>query len=543
MPKHKLTLEEEKEILKLLWTSPSVVNDKEKDYLRWYQQGFEFQSLSTVSNSIDTQGFPLGLVQGQGGPCGVLAPVQAEILCIYLFEQSSGTVEEQICHRKRLIEDQTIDEARKNRLLAQAIASLLVQTSNQTSHHSIHLVTIEGTLDNHKCEESILNDITSREDPILVQLVLENIIAFRSSMGVLMLVFSLIRTKGIDSIKEDMDDSAATLTGQFGHCSQELLNLLLTGSATSNVFDGSVPMGDTGLMLCGVQERSRIGYLTHLEALRYCQVGSFFKSPQYPIWVIGSSSHFTVLFALDQSICQESASHMMLQRLQRVFRSFDPNETGLMEVSMLGESLRQVGVPEEILSNDVSMNRLFSRLEVSGAGIVLWDEYWIVVSILLHTGSLEKALSGDFNEDDQVVEVAPPRLERSDSDIARELQAQFDAEESGVGGVSTDNSRLDNHTQDDLPRVRPKEGQKQELSYDFYHYNGLQSQATSSGGRQPRLTTFNVKTTQLKSFIGQSVPIVDSSTSGGHGSPLEEVIKTKWPSAIIKWSSHISSID
>lgn len=30
------------------------------------------------------------------------------------------------------------------------------------------------------------------------------------------------------------------MIGQFGHCNQDLLNLLLTGRATSNVMDGQV---------------------------------------------------------------------------------------------------------------------------------------------------------------------------------------------------------------------------------------------------------------------------------------------------------------
>lgn len=78
--------------------------------------------------------------------------------------------------------------------------------------------------------------------------------------------------------------------GNFGHCAQELMNLLLVGQATSNVFDGEMPLGDSGsgssgggssadseskgdsMMLRGVPNRANVGYLTQLEALRYCQV-------------------------------------------------------------------------------------------------------------------------------------------------------------------------------------------------------------------------------------------------------------------------------
>jgi ubiquitin carboxyl-terminal hydrolase MINDY-3/4 len=93
--------------------------------------------------------------------------------------------------------------------------------------------------------------------------------------------------------------------GQFGHCTQELINLLLLGEAVSNVFDGDVPMDPTSadpnsLKLKGAHHQSEIGYLTQLESLRYCQVGSYLKIPIYPIWVIGSQSHFTVLFSLNR---------------------------------------------------------------------------------------------------------------------------------------------------------------------------------------------------------------------------------------------------
>ena len=46
----------------------------------------------------------------------------------------------------------------------------------------------------------------------------------------------------------------------------------------------------------GIQARPAIGYLSILESLRYCEVGGYYKSPLFPIWVVGSTSHFSVLF-------------------------------------------------------------------------------------------------------------------------------------------------------------------------------------------------------------------------------------------------------
>jgi hypothetical protein len=55
----------------------------------------------------------------------------------------------------------------------------------------------------------------------------------------------------------------------------QLLNLLLVGRAVSNVFDGDRGLGESGLTLHGIPFRPNVGYLTHLEALRYVQVRGF----------------------------------------------------------------------------------------------------------------------------------------------------------------------------------------------------------------------------------------------------------------------------
>ena len=49
------------------------------------------------------------------------------------------------------------------------------------------------------------------------------------------------------------------MTAKHGHCTQELLNLMLLGMARSQVFDGIRPVGETGLVLSGVETRPQIG--------------------------------------------------------------------------------------------------------------------------------------------------------------------------------------------------------------------------------------------------------------------------------------------
>lgn len=67
-------------------------------------------------------------------------------------------------------------------------------------------------------------------------------------------------------IREEMDDSELSLVGNHSYCSQELVNLLLTGKATTNTFDGNKSFDEEGsYLLKGIQQRSRLGLLTLLE--------------------------------------------------------------------------------------------------------------------------------------------------------------------------------------------------------------------------------------------------------------------------------------
>eukprot|EP00494_Astrolonche_serrata_P019194 UN19394 len=71
-------------------------------------------------------------------------------------------------------------------------------------------------------------------------------------------------TRSINRILKDMDDSEQALVQKFGHCSQELVNLMICGRAVTNVFDKEKKL-DGGLSLYGIPFQTDIGYLTLLE--------------------------------------------------------------------------------------------------------------------------------------------------------------------------------------------------------------------------------------------------------------------------------------
>ena len=117
---------------------------------------------------------------------------------------------------------------------------------------------------------------------------------FQEPGGLMLLLLSLFATR--NHLREEFDDpDGTTLTVGYGNCSQELMNLVLTGQAVTNVFDFNQQLGDD-LTFCGVSARSSIGYLTQQESLGHCEVGHFYKSPYFPIWVVGLTSQFVLLW-------------------------------------------------------------------------------------------------------------------------------------------------------------------------------------------------------------------------------------------------------
>jgi len=73
---------------------------------------------------------------------------------------------------------------------------------------------------------------------------------------------------------------------------------MLVGHARSNVHDGEKDLGDN-YILKGIDTRSDVGFLTYFEYFGYFQVGENLKTPQVPIWIVCSESHYTVLFSVD----------------------------------------------------------------------------------------------------------------------------------------------------------------------------------------------------------------------------------------------------
>lgn len=147
------------------------------------------------------------------------------------------------------------------------------------------------------------------------------------------------------------------------------MNLLLCGQAVPNVFDGRMDLGG-GMSLKGIPSNVEVGFLTLLESLNFCKVGQQLKCPKWPIWVVGSESHYTVLFAWDTNVQSENEYEARETQVRKAFDSQDQSGGGgFISVEGLHHVLRETNItlPQEKLDSLCSM------------GFIVWSEFWQVL--------------------------------------------------------------------------------------------------------------------------------------------------------------------
>ncbi|XP_066057792.1 probable ubiquitin carboxyl-terminal hydrolase MINDY-4 isoform X2 [Chamaea fasciata] len=261
----------------------------------WKIQSFTFSNIPQLK---------YGIVQKKGGPCGVLAAVQACVLQQLIFADTNRNKDTRCLQPS---------EAHRTKSLSLALADILWRAGS----HEKALVALpsgrqqftptgkykaDGIL-----ETLILHSATRYED--LVVFLQQNIHQFETGpYGCILLTVSVILSRSINLVRNDFDVLTNRLIGSHGYCTQELVNLLLTGKAVSNVFNNVIEL-DSGngniTILKGITSRSDIGLLSLFEHYDVCQVGCYLKTPKYPIWLVCSESHFSVLFCLEKDLLSD----------------------------------------------------------------------------------------------------------------------------------------------------------------------------------------------------------------------------------------------
>ncbi|XP_008290268.1 protein FAM188B [Stegastes partitus] len=259
----------------------------------WRSQGFTFS---------ETHDLRYGIVQKKGGPCGVLASVQAFVLKKLLFENpESGNAGLQRLRPSN---------ATRRKCLVLAAAEVLWRAGEEKrATVAINSGRNHFTPTGRYKSDGVLEKITCfTVDNIkdLHLLLEQHIEQFETGMlGCLLLTVSAVLSRSIEKVREDMDVPTTTLIGAHGYCTQELVNLLLCGRAVSNVFDNDMELdsGDgNATLLKGIKGSCDVGLLSLFEHYNICKVGAHLKTPCFPIWVVCSESHFSVLFGLQREL-------------------------------------------------------------------------------------------------------------------------------------------------------------------------------------------------------------------------------------------------
>ncbi|KAI1885476.1 hypothetical protein AGOR_G00204090 [Albula goreensis] len=357
-----------KEVVDLVWGRQTSTSMTDALFRRW-TQGFVFSETERTA-----------LEQFEGGPCAVIAPVQAFLMKNVLFNSERSnwrdiSDEEQkaalCCTLTEILEMACLNKSQSYCLVTWAKGKISDQNSDIPDSHPEPSQSREDHQPSALAAEevgferfhTVLHKRTLKTSEELKDTVLALYDTWRNQFGVLLFLYSVILTKGIENIKNEIEDTAEPLIDPvYGHGSQSLINLLMTGHAVSNVWDGDREC--SGMKLHGIHEQASVGFLTLMESLRYCKVGAFLKSPKFPIWILGSETHLSVFFAKEMAlVAPESPS----EQARRVFQTFDPEDNGFIPDTLLEDVMKAL----DLVSEPEYVNLMKSKLDPEGLGIVL----------------------------------------------------------------------------------------------------------------------------------------------------------------------------
>jgi len=189
----------------------------------------------------------------------------------------------------------------------------------------------------------------------------------KSKYDVVCFLYSVILTRGPTRVINERQDMEESLIDPIhGHGSQSLINLLITGSATQNVFDGTKDL--CGLDLTGITSKSEVGFLSYLECLRYLEVGENLKSPRNPIWLLASETHITLLFSRDKRLVKPASPR---EKAILTFKEMDTDNCGFLPTSKLKTLLTSL----DLFAEDEYVNIMKEKVDPDGLGIILKAQF------------------------------------------------------------------------------------------------------------------------------------------------------------------------
>ncbi|XP_008194678.1 ubiquitin carboxyl-terminal hydrolase MINDY-3 homolog isoform X2 [Tribolium castaneum] len=311
-------------IKRLLWST-----DIKADIFRRWSQGFYFSASE-----------PTALEQAEGGPCAIIAPVQAFILKNLLLK-----------YKDLSFREMAVTSDMQTHLLVNALCEILEQCTGR----KYFLVYLSDTIS----DQVVQNGVVSQQHTESESTVFHEGLRIHVFQGV---------EEGLEEVQSDNsnDTSEPLIDDTYGYGSQSLINLMITGRATTYVWDHEQDVG--GLKLKGLEKQSQIGFITIMEHLRYCTVGSFYKNPIHPVWVLGSDTHLTVLFSTERRLVSPETK---TDQAKRVFKHFDPDGNNFISSSLLQDVLQAL----DLVSEEEYVEVMRKKLDPENLGIILLNSF------------------------------------------------------------------------------------------------------------------------------------------------------------------------
>eukprot|EP00835_Amoeboradix_gromovi_P001123 NODE_45_length_27728_cov_0.328387.p5 type:complete len:381 gc:universal NODE_45_length_27728_cov_0.328387:25420-24278(-) len=283
------------------------INKQELQSLKRTVFGDENRS---IPNNWKNKGFQVnrhcnfGFMQKKGGPCTVLASMNAYLFKHLLFSEFECFDVVEILNEVPSLKP---SDDQLYRAFAYGLADVLWKCASNSqivklalfNNNSINIEKYDGISEYMEIYEfarfDLLVDMSDLVDFILLNISLFKGNTIKTSFhAVLSVIYSCVLSRGLDSVTSDLNGNGPLIDNdENAYGTQSVVNLMLTGRAIMDTLD-QLDADELGLQ--GMTVQSDIGFLTPIEHM----VGNCLQSPKFPIWILHYDSHYTVMFKCDK---------------------------------------------------------------------------------------------------------------------------------------------------------------------------------------------------------------------------------------------------
>ena len=143
------------------------------------------------------------VIEGYGGPCGVLAAVQAELLIQCLYRDGNVMIDDS---------SMRLDERSLQKAFVSTLAAIIERAKGGSSLAIVES-TVDIKVDMQNLESSHFRIVILSSAESLISYLSNHIQMFFSDTGCLLFLMSLVFTRSIDTIVSEMDNAEHTLIG------------------------------------------------------------------------------------------------------------------------------------------------------------------------------------------------------------------------------------------------------------------------------------------------------------------------------------------